>query len=277
MAAELWKSVSQAADRETSMQRQRDLIDYLLTTCRTLVRPEHMAALVHIGTQVEVWSEDTCRNCCAAGPPLWPQQSAAGETRRERFLLRLVVGRFSDLFLVDNALFPRSIVEGFDAYLRRAMGELAYDQLDAESAALLTAINAANDEELWQAIGQNPDWRRWADTIFVRLLFRFGDYDAAKEHMIRVISATTEALSGFEFKAWHFTILFDALFGDVYRSFTLTRNWDALFGDGAEDLLTYVFQTFAHYSLGTLVRYQKVSGHASKFAAIVEGTGGTGQ
>lgn len=273
MAAELWKSVSQAADRETSMQRQRDLIDYLLTTCRTLVRPEHMAALVHIGTQVEVWSEDTCRNCAVGGTPSCPQQSPAEETRRERFLLRLVVGRFSGLFLVDNALFPRSIVEGFDAYLRRAMGVLAYDQLDGESSALLTAINAANDEDLWHAIDHNPEWQRWADTIFVRLLFRFGDYDAAKDHMIQVISATTEALSGFEFKAWHFIILFDALFGDVYRSFTLNRNWDDLFGDGAEELLTYVFHTFAHQSLGTLVRYQKVSGHVSKFAAIVDGRG----
>jgi len=275
MTTEVQDKIVVPADADAFVKKNRELVQYLISTCRMLLDAQHHDTFARISGEIARSFEESY----ALLPPAGGAAPAASsgpqkDPRRQRCLLRLVVGRFSQLFLVDNALFPRSIVEGVDVYLKRSLGEVAYKQLNQDSDELLTTLAAANDQEMWDRIYATTEWRRWADTIFIRILLRFGDWETAKQHMINIVDATTMERSQFAFKLWHFTILFDSMFGDLYRSLAFDdqrHQWEVLFGDGTADGLTQIFQTFSNESLGSLLRYSKISGYQPKFAIKTAG------
>jgi hypothetical protein len=164
-----------------------------------------------------------------------PGEAAPHDPRRSRFLLRLVVSRVSHLFAGDKATMPRSLIEGLDRYLNKALGAIIYEELNAEADQLLYNLNIDDDKQMWEGIRKVPQWRRFVDTIFIRILFRFENFPKGKKTFMNILAMTMEERSCFIFGEDHFHQVFEALFSDLWIQIQREETriqWEFLFGDG---------------------------------------------
>ncbi len=220
------------AAQSTFPKRNRDLFKYLITTFQSMLPPEKAAQFALIADELERSIADNCETCQLSHPQ--PAEMPR-DPRRSRFLLRLVVSRISHLFAGDKATMPRSLIEGMDRYMKKAFGEVIYTELNAEADQLLYRLNIDDDKAMWDHIRANPQWRRFVDTIFIRILFRFENFPSGKKTFMSIMGMTTEELSRFNFTDDHFHMVFEGLFSELWIEMEDEEQrirWDFLFGDG---------------------------------------------
>jgi len=213
-------------------RKTRELFRYLITTFQSMLPPDKAAQFGALSGQLEAAVEESCA-ACMANRQVAP--NLAHDPRRSRFLLRLVVGKVSPLFSGPRPKMPRSLIEGLDRYLKRAFGQMIYDELNAEADTLLFHMNCDDDHEMWRLIRENNDWSRFVDTVFIRILFRFENFASGKMKFVTILDTTMREASSFNFTDEHFYMVFEALFTGLYDQLEIEDQrlrWDFHFGDG---------------------------------------------
>ena len=168
---------------------------------------------------------------------------AKHDPRRNRFLLRLVVSRVSHLFTGDRPMMPRSLIEGLDRYLVKAFGPIMYEECNVEADQTLVNLNTDDDHAMWDGIRKSPQMRRFVDTLFIRLLFRFENFPNGKKTFISIIDRTMQDVSHYNFGESQFNAVFEALFSDLWLELKKDEQrlrWDFLFGDGTSAKLAAI-------------------------------------
>ncbi len=253
----------QHGQSETFRRRVRELVHYLNTAFQSLLPPDKAEQFARIAEEISASVEDNCGACrrCQIS-----EAAAPRDPRRNRFLLRLVVGRVSHLFSAPKAPMPRSLIEGLDRYLKKAFGPIMYDELNSEAEQILCNLKAADDHAMREHIRRNPQLRRFVDTIFIRILFRFENFPVGKKTFTHILSDTMQEASNFSFQEEHFFLLFEALFRDLWLE---TRNddqqvrWDFMFGDGTskriKSILTQGMEGPQRHREGTALRTKRAA------------------
>lgn len=209
----------------------------LLATFQTMLPPEKATQFAQVGEEL--------KNTILDKLDLVAQTATERDTRRNRFLLRMVLSRISPLFSGNKAILPRSIIEALDTYLIKAFGPIIYEELNNEADQILWNLAVGDDHQLWDAINRNPPVRRFVDTIFIRILFRFENFQAGKKIFSSIIDRTMQDRSNFSFTEDHFYAVFEALFNDLWteaQSEGQRIRWDFLFGDGTSTRLTEILK-----------------------------------
>lgn len=207
----------------------RELFHQLLSTFQGMLPPEKATQFALVGEELKSTIIDKLDQVA---------QQAGGlerDKRRNRFLLRLVLSKVSHLFGGKQATMPRSLIEALDSYLIKAFGPIIYEELNNEADQILWNLHAGDDHQLWESINKNPPVRRFVDTIFIRILFRFENFAAGKKTFISIVDRTMQDKSNFNFNEDHFFAVFESMFSELW---TEAQNegqrirWDFLFGDG---------------------------------------------
>jgi len=217
----------------------KELFSQLLTTFQALLPAEKAAQFGAISDELKNLIDAKLDSVAQSGG------APTKDTRRNRFLLRLVLSRLSHLFAGNKAILPRSLTEGIDTYLKKAFGPIIYDELNNEADQILWNLHTGDDRELWDSINKNPPVRRFVDTIFIRILFRFENFANGKKTFITIVDRTMQDKSNFSFTEDHFFSVFEAMFSDLW---TEAQNegqrvrWDFLFGDGTSSRLIEILK-----------------------------------
>lgn len=208
----------------------RDLFHQLLSTFQSMLPPEKATQFAQIGEELKSTILEKLDSIAQSTSP-----TAQRDARRNRFLLRLVLSRVSHLFSGKQAIMPRSLIEGLDTYLIKAFGPIIYEELNNEADQILWNLHAGDDRELWDSINKNPPVRRFVDTIFIRILFRFENFPAGKKTFTSIVDRTMQDRSNFSFNDDHFYAVFESMFNELWteaQSEGQRIRWDFLFGDG---------------------------------------------
>jgi hypothetical protein len=216
------------------VKRNRELFRFLLATFQEMLPADKAASFAAVTTKLDQSIQENCQTCRHSMH--WRSESVPRDPRRARFLLRLVVSRVSHLFDGDKAVMPRSLIDGLDRYLTKAVGPIIYEELNAEADQLFYNLNTEDDKQMWERIRQVPLWQRFVDTVFIRLLFRFENFTKGQKTFTRILAMTMEERSRFSFGEDQFYQVFEALFADMWADSQRdeTRvHWDFLFGDGS--------------------------------------------
>ncbi len=236
---------------ELSPCRKRNgvLFRYLLTTFQTFLPPEKVPDFQRLALELDPAVAANCQTCWLGRPT--DGEKAAQDPRRSRFLLRLVVSRIAPLCIGKTASMPRSLIEGLDRYLIKAFGPAMYEESNAEANQMLSTLNIDDDVQMWAGIRKNVQWRRFVDTIFIRILFRFESFALGKKTFINIVNMTMQDQSRFTFDDERFYAVFEALFVDLWKDLQSEEQrirWDFLFGDGAAKRLDAILnQGLAHW------------------------------
>lgn len=171
---------------------------------------------------------------------------------RTKFLLRLMAGRFSHLFANKNgnSILPREVVMGFDNYLEKLLGEVLYEELNAEAGELLSLFDTDDDDLIWREIGNNDRHKRFAYNILIRILLKFEDFNWARKNFISILNNVTERKSGFLFEDQHFQLLFNALFSELFKVMWDDDEMvklDFMFGGGTATKIDTIREEFKTY------------------------------
>jgi len=217
-------------------KRNQDLFNYLINTFVSLLPPDKAQQFRSIAKEIERLLDEHTRAFITSLPP--DLQAAALSTRdprRSRFLLRLIVGRVSHLFAGKNPKIPKSVIEGLDQFFIKAFGPVVYEELNNEADDMFRGIPSGDDEEMWRIIKATPHWRRFAETILIRILFRFENFANGKKTFVLIVGRVMQDMSKFTFSDAHFNMIFQALFGDLLMEMKTDEQRlriDFMFGDG---------------------------------------------
>ena len=198
-------------------KRNQDLFNYLINTFVSLLPPDKAQQFRSIAKEIERLLDEHTRAFITSLPP--DLQAAALSTRdprRSRFLLRLIVGRVSHLFAGKNPKIPKSVIEGLDQFFIKAFGPVVYEELNNEADDMFRGIPSGDDEEMWRIIKATPHWRRFAETILIRILFRFENFAAGKKTFISIVDRTMQDKSNFSFNEDHFYAVFESMFNELW-------------------------------------------------------------
>ena len=216
----------------------RELFHQLLATFQGMLPPEKAAQFAQVGEELKSTILEKLDAVAQSA-------EAVRDTRRNRFLLRLVVSRVSPLFASKQAIMPRSLIEGLDTYMMKAFGPIIYEELNNEADQILWNLHAGDDRELWDAINRNPPVRRFVDTIYIRILFRFENFASGKKTFVSIVDRVMQDKSNFSFGEEHFAAVFEALFSDLWveaQKEGQRIRWDFLFGDGTSARLLEILR-----------------------------------
>ena len=206
-----------------------DLFGQILTTFQALLPPEKAAQFAAISDELKALVMDKLDAVAQTAT------APVRDTRRNRFLLRLVLSRLSHLFAGNKAILPRSLTEAIDTYLKKAFGPIIYEELNNEADQILWNLHAGDDHQLWESINKNPPVRRFVDTIFIRILFRFENFANGKKTFISIVDRTMQDKSNVSFTEDQFYAVFESMFSDLWgeaQNEGQRIRWDFLFGDG---------------------------------------------
>lgn len=181
-----------------------------------------------------------------------PKKQESGN--RTKFLLRLIAGRFSHLFAnpTGTSILPREVVMGFDDYMMKLLGEVLYEELNAEAGELLSWFDTDDDGLIWKEIGENDRYKRFAYNILIRILLKYEDFDWARKNFISVVNNVTERKSGFIFEDQHFQLLFNALFTEIFKDMwddEESIKLDFMFGSGTVATIEAIREEFKAYRI----------------------------
>jgi len=210
-----------------------------------MLPPDKAAQFAGIADQLERSIADNCQVCRLSHQQAAAVASAPRDPRRTRFLLRLVVCRVSHLFLGDKPMFPRTIIEALDNYLKKAFGLVIYEELNEDADRLLYQLNCDDDEEMWRRIQESREGRRFVDTIFIRILFRFENFTSGKKTFMTIIESVMQENARFTFKDDHFLSVFEAMFSNLWEGLENEDQrirWDFSFGDGTSKRLSVILK-----------------------------------
>jgi len=162
--------------------------------------------------------------------------------RRRRYHLRFMTLAFSDLVAFDDkalvvlpdggkikknenstAMFPKSLLEGIDAWSRQVLDK--HDMQSANNAAFraldrldVTADPAAaeGDRDLWRRLFDMPDAMALICPVLMPFLQAFAkDFEGARTHMQRAIGSGSDGRVQLNAKMWD--LLFARIFGRLLR------------------------------------------------------------
>lgn len=222
-------------------KRNQDLFNYLINTFVSMLPAEKATQFRTIAKEIEKLLDEHTRAFIATLPPdLQAAALATRDPRRSRFLLRLIAGRVSHLFASRNPKLPKSVIEGLDQFLIKAFGQVVYDELNAEADDMFRGIPSGDDDEMWRQIKATPHWRRFADTILIRILLRFENFANGKKTFMLIVGRVMMDASKFTFADSHFNMIFQSLFGDLLYELKTDEQrlrWDFMFGDGTSTRL----------------------------------------
>lgn len=179
-----------------------------------------------------------------------------GAEKREKFLLRLLVGKFVHLIKPPPGgvpQLPRVVLMGFDEYLQKLLGGLLYEELNADARGLLDHIQSDDDVVIWRKIWENELYSRFVLNILVRFLLKFTNFDRAKNTFQAILNDKISRMDqtvkkAFVFEDKHFKLLFLTLFADVFTLFKDEKfriKMDFLFGEGTAQQVGAIYK---HYS-----------------------------
>ncbi|OIR07914.1 hypothetical protein GALL_97770 [mine drainage metagenome] len=243
LVAEAAPESAPEADPQLLPRRNREMFEALINTFQGLLPPDKGAQLTALAEQLLLGIDDNCAACqftreqMLLPPPRDP--------RRNRFLLRLVVGKVSHLFSGPKASMPRALIEGLDCYLKKAFGPMIYEELNAEADQLLYRLNCDDDQEMWRRIRETPDWARFVDTIFLRILFRFESFPQGKKTFMTILDGILQERAHFNITDEHFFAIFEALFASLYDQLGSEEQWlrwDFHFGDGTSKRINAILE-----------------------------------
>ncbi len=215
----------------------RELFHQLLSTFQAMLPPDKATQFALVG--------DELKSSILEKLDAIAQSANQRDSRRNRFLLRLVLSRVSHLFSGPKAIMPRSLIEGLDSYLLKAFGPIIYEELNNEADQILWSLQAGDDRELWDSINKNPPVRRFVDTIFIRILFRFENFPAGKKTFTSIVDRTMQDKSNFTFNDDHFFAVFEAMFTELWTEAQTEGQrirWDFLFGDGTSTRIVEILK-----------------------------------
>ncbi len=157
------------------------------------------------------------------------ETKASGDERRNKFLLRLLIGKISHL-LSDHTgrrqIIPRAFLHGFDEYLQLLLGEHVYAELNPQAQELLDQISSDDDFHIWSRILDDDDYRCFSYKILGRILVKFGNFARGRRNFIGIINtAITDNMIGTAkydgrdvFSESHFSLVFTTLFSDLFEA-----------------------------------------------------------
>ncbi len=237
------------------LRRNRELFNYLISTFKGLLPEEEKVKFARLAAELNQAVADNCAACqtvaraeaepSRVGVVSKPSGAGFRDPRRQRFLLRLISARISHLFAGDKAILPKSVVEGMDRYMTKALGDIVYAELNREAEMLLEKLATDDDKQIWERIYESPDSRRFAETILIRILLKFENFQAAKRIFMSIVGMAMNEGSQFQMKDGHFHILFEGMFGDIaqnLRSESQRIVWDYQFGEETGKKLTVIFK-----------------------------------
>ena len=222
-------------------KRNQDLFNYLINTFVSMLPADKAQQFRTVAKEIERLLDEHTKTFIATLPPdLQAAALATRDPRRSRFLLRLLVGRVSHLFAAKNPKLPKSVIEGLDQFLIKAFGQVVYDELNTEADDMFRGIPSGDDDEMWRQIKATPHWRRFADTILIRILLRFENFANGKKTFVMIVGRVMQDASKFTFADSHFNLIFQSLFGDLLYELKTDEQrlrWDFMFGDGTSGRL----------------------------------------
>ncbi len=235
------------------VRRNKDLFNYLISTFQSMLPEEEAEKFRRLAEQLNDAVRDNCASCQAAACASSPEPLRIGvvsgtankDPRRQRFLLRLIAARISYLFIGETAILPKTVAEGLDRYLKKAMGDVIYSELNNEAENLLARLGTDNDKEIWERIYAEQDRRRFAENILIRILLKFENFPAAKRIFMSVVGMAMNEGGKFQLKDGHFHILFEALFGDMARNLENEGQrimWDYQLGENTSTRLQQIIR-----------------------------------
>jgi hypothetical protein len=162
--------------------------------------------------------------------------------RRRRYHLRFLALSFSDLIAFDEkalvvlpdgkkmkkgetsaAVFPKSILEGIDAWSRAVLGKIDIEAANMTAFRALDRLDISaecdyheSDRDLWRRLHELPDAMALICPILMPLLVPFHeDFEGARTQMQRLIGAGSEGRVQLNAKMWD--LLFARIFGRLLR------------------------------------------------------------
>ena len=200
---------------------------------------------------LEVWLKQNCRLCL--GHVLASSESAhdpalrpVGE-RRRRFLLRMLVARFSHLFATGaDGDIDRSLVYGLDIYLRKFLGENRYDEMNAEAHRCLARFPDCDDAELWRSVMADAKGRTCLLNLVVGIVLKFETYARSRATFVTIVNNGQMRWVP-EFTSEQFDRLFALLSSDLFamaHSDGDAAELDALLGGGTAAALRRTERAF---------------------------------
>ena len=185
-----------------------------------------------------------------------PPPEKKGSDKREKFLLRLLVGKFVHLIKGrpgEAPQLPRVVLMGFDEYLMKLLGPPLYEELNIDARSLLAQIVSDDDDYIWREIWKNELYGRFVLNILVRFLLKFTNFDRAKNTFQSILNDTISRMDQtvkktFVFEDKHFKLLFLTLFADVFalwKEEKFRTKMDFLFGDGTAEKIGAIYKTYS--------------------------------
>jgi hypothetical protein len=208
------------------------VFENLFSTFCSLLPPEKASQVLQIENPIVELIVSHCEKLVLQNNKVEKKSGVAG---RNRYLLRLVVGKVSYLIKGEKPLFPRSLIEGLDFYLQKSFGPVLYRDLNEEIDHILGDLTTDQDDKMWKEINQDSYKSRLVDTIFIRILFRFENFTQGQTKFISILDSTMNQISTFHFKEEHFFIVFESMFNHLWPMIhqeELKMRWDFYFGDG---------------------------------------------
>ncbi len=223
---------------EKSARDITGLLDGLKQNLETAMRQTHRTGLRQ---------RDNSENAPAQSRP---------QTRRKRFLLRLVASKVSSQFeRPGKALdgLPRDMVAGLEIFMRQTLGDVLYQRLEQESREIIQEFPSEVDAELWGHLISDRRYRNYSLRLMMRLIADFREFERGRSHFVTLVgkhqgAAATGRGVRIEFTDAQFVRVFAAIFGDVFEFVESSENriWlDYLCGDGSARFVQDVYRQFA--------------------------------
>lgn len=188
---------------------------------------------------------------------------AQGRERRQKFLLRLLVGKISHLLsdhLGRRQIIPRAFLNGFDEYLTMLLGDQHYDELNPRAEELLERISSDDDAHIWRVILSNKEYLNFSYTILSQILLKFRPFSRGKRNFMAIVNTViTDALKAAgkydgrdAFTDGHFNLVFATLFSDLFEAIDTDEGraeMDTLIGQGTAaelDIIRSEYRAYLH-------------------------------
>jgi len=181
-----------------------------------------------------------------------------GAERRQKFLLRLLVGKISHLLsdhLGRRQIIPRAFLNGFDEYLTMLLGEQLYADLNPQAADLLARIQSDDDFLIWRTILANEEYRAFSYSILAQILLKFRPFGRGKRNFMAivntVIAETLKPAGKYDgrdaFTEGHFNLVFATLFSDIFDAVESAENAEAIDELLGKDTTAALRETLSEY------------------------------
>ncbi|MBT3765695.1 MAG: response regulator [Rhodospirillaceae bacterium] len=195
-------------------------------------------------------------------PPDDAEAPIPASANRTKFLLRLTLVKISHLLTelegIPNRI-PRVFIRGLDEYLHKLLGDASYNALNPMAEKLFEKITAEEDEEIWQEIVADEDYKSFAFSILMKMLVKFDNFYSGMTTFLSIVNGTINSLDDKKkgqgqidiFTEEHFSLFFVTLFSDIFdilRDKEQALLLDDQFTKGTADRLAKIYESYVEHS-----------------------------